>query len=315
MKILLVSPISPGGRTGNTTTAQRWARLLRELGHRVEIHGDFAGQPGDLLLALHARRSASSIRHFASERPGHPIVLALTGTDLYGDIHNDPSAAGSLELAWRFVVLQRCGVRELGERFRDRTQVIYQSAVPPPSVPPPLRRHFEVCVSANLRPVKDPLRAAAAVRLLGPGSRVLVTHIGAAHDDGLEVAARRETATNPRYRWLGARQPREALRLLGRSRLMVLSSLAEGGANVVSEALSMGVPIVSSRIAGSVGMLGEDHPGYFKPGDTAGLADLLARAESDPAWLEDLRKRSEGLRSLVDPARERASWAELLSRL
>lgn len=315
LRILLVSPVSPGGRTGNTTTAQRWARILRELGHRVAVDGAFKGQPGDLLLALHARRSAPSIQRFASRRPGHPIVLALTGTDLYEDIHHDAAAAASLELASRFVVLQRCGVEELAERFRARTQVIYQSAVPPPGIPAPLKRHFEVCVSANLRPVKDPLRAAAAVRLLAPASRVLITHIGAAHDDELEAAARQESASNPRYRWLGGRPPREALRFLGRSRLMVLSSRSEGGANVVSEALSMGVPIVSSRVAGSVGMLGEDHPGYFEPGDTEGLATLLARAETDRAWLDDLRARSERLRPLVDPARERESWARLLADL
>ena len=309
----MVSPASPGGRTGNTTTALRWVRILRELGHRVEIRSAYEGQPSDLLLALHARRSAGSVRRFASERAGHPIVLALTGTDLYHDIHHDPVAAGSLELASWLVVLQERGVDALPERFRARARVIYQSAVPPPGIPRPLRQHFEVCVPANLRPVKDPLRAAEAARLLPPSSRVLVTHIGASQDAELERRAREEMASNPRYRWLGGRPPREALRIIGRSRLMVLSSLSEGGANVVSEAVSMGVPIIASRVAGSVGMLGEDHPAYFEPGVTAALAKLLVRAEQDAGWLEDVRIRSERLRSLVDPAREREAWARLLA--
>jgi putative glycosyltransferase (TIGR04348 family) len=315
VRICLVSPDSPGGRTGNTTTAQRWARLLRELGHRVRVRGAYEGEPDDLLLALHARRSAESVRLFAAMHPDRPIVLALTGTDLYHDIHHDPAAAASLELAWSFVVLQALGLAELPENLRARTSVIYQSAVPPPSIQRPLSRCFEVCVAANLREVKDPLRAAEATRLLPASSRVLVTHAGYALDKQLAQRARAETDANPRYRWIGARRPREALRLIGRSRLMVLSSLSEGGANVVSEALTMSVPVVSSRVAGSVGLLGEDHPGYFDPGDTRALAALLVRAEDDPAWLEDLRARSRRLQFLVDPARERENWARLLSDL
>ncbi len=312
MRICLVSPTSPAGRTGNATTAERWARLLRDSGQRVRVQGAYEGGSPDLLVALHARHSAESVQRFADEHPERPVVLALTGTDLYLDIHRDPLASRTLERATALVVLQRLGRDQLPEQLRRRTWVIHQSAVPPPSVPAPLQSCFEVCVVANLRQVKDPLRAAEAVRLLPAASRVVVTHVGHALDDGLEARARAETASNRRYRWLGGRPPAETLRLMGRARLLVLSSWSEGGANVVSEAISMGVPIVSSRIAGSVGILGEDHPGYFAPGDTEELAALLARAEQEPAWLDGLRDRSLRLRSLVDPRREQASWARLL---
>ena len=60
-------------------------------------------------------------------------------------------------------------------------------------------------------------------------------------------------------------------RLFGRARAMVLSSLSEGGANVVSEAVAAGVPVLASRIDGSVGLLGRDYPGYFPVADTAAL--------------------------------------------
>jgi glycosyltransferase involved in cell wall biosynthesis len=62
-------------------------------------------------------------------------------------------------------------------------------------------------------------------------------------------------AANPRYRWLGELPRWQALRVLARSHVLVLSSLTEGGANVISEALALGVPIVASRIAGSMGLL------------------------------------------------------------
>jgi len=313
VRVCLVSPASPGGRTGNATTAQRWARLLRDLGHRVRVRSAYEGEDADLLVALHARHSAESVERFEAALPGRPIVLALTGTDLYHDIHHDPRASRTLERATAFVVLHALGPDQLPGHLRRRAWVVHQSAVPPPTVPPPLEACFEVCVAANLRPVKDPLRAAAAARLLPATSRVMVTHIGHPLDPGLEAEARAETTSNPRYRWLGARSPRQALRLIGRSRLLVLSSLSEGGANVVSEAIAMGVPVVSSRIAGSVGVLGADHPAYFVAGDTEELAVLLERAERDPSWLDELRGRSLRLRSLVDPSREQASWARLIA--
>ena len=122
-------------------------------------------------------------------------------------------------------------------------------------------------------------------------------------------------AENPRYRWLGGRPRREALRLLAGCKLLVLSSLLEGGANVVSEALACDVPVLSSRIPGSVGILGPQYPGYFPVGDTAALAALLARAESDPAFLEDLRRRCEAVRPMLAPEVERESWARLIGEI
>jgi len=73
--------------------------------------------------------------------------------------------------------------------------------------------------------------------------------------------------------------------------------------------------VLSSRIAGSIGLLGADYPGYFPFGDTAALANMLERAESDTAFYHTLQQWCEGLRPLVDPARERQSWAELLAEL
>jgi glycosyltransferase involved in cell wall biosynthesis len=102
------------------------------------------------------------------------------------------------------------------------------------------------------------------------------------------------------------------LRVLARSRLHVLSSRAEGGANVLCEAIACGIPTVASRIQGSVGLLGPDYPGYFATGDTRKLAALLHRAETDQEFLKGLRSATERLKPLVEPARERQAWRELL---
>jgi glycosyltransferase involved in cell wall biosynthesis len=194
-------------------------------------------------------------------------------------------------------------------------RVIYQSVDPPPVRLAPDPRVFEVCVMGHLRPVKDPLRTALAARLLPESSRIQVTHIGAALSVEIKEAAMREQRENPRYRWLGDQKRWRALRILSRCRLLALTSRSEGGANVIGEAVTVGVPVVSSRIAGSVGLLGEDYPGYFPFGDSEALAALLHRAETDAALLHELKVRGERLRPLFDPRREREAWRGLLAEL
>ncbi|MFO0981072.1 MAG: glycosyltransferase [Planctomycetota bacterium] len=120
---------------------------------------------------------------------------------------------------------------------------------------------------------------------------------------------------NRRYRWLGELPRGRALRLLRASHVLVLSSLLEGGANVISEALAAGTPVLASRIPGSVGLLGADYPGYFPAGDTRALAALLARAERDPRFRARLRAACRRRAPLVAPERERAAWRALLEEL
>ena len=86
----------------------------------------------------------------------------------------------------------------------------------------------------------------------------------------------------------------------------------EGGANVVSEAIAASVPVVCSRVSGSIGLLGEGYPGYFDVGDTRGLARLLTRAETDGNFYRKLQSWCCRLKPLFDPDRERAAWKELL---
>lgn len=314
MRICIVTPAAAASRKGNRTTALRWARLLRSLGHRVVLREPGAEEACDVLVAMHARRSAGAAERFRREQPGAPLVVALTGTDLYEDI-DDPAARRSLELADRLVLLQSLGIRELPAEHQPKARVIWQSARRPPHTAPPDPDTFGVLVLAHLRPVKDPLLAAVASAQLPPSSRVHVRHLGAPLDDALVEEARAQTATNPRYTWAGPASRLRALRELGQARLLVLTSRSEGGANVVSEAIACGTPVVSTRIPGSVGMLGEDYPGYFPAGDAAALAELLERVETDPGLASELADRCGALGPLVEPAREREAWASLLDEV
>src|SRR5216683_733597 len=315
LSICLVSTTPSDSRKGNRVTAVRWSRLLRELGHRVRIEQQYRGGPCDLLIALHARRSFPSVERFRKKYPERPLVVALTGTDLYRDIRVNATAREAVRRATRLVVLQPLGLAELARPLRRKTRVIVQSVERPP-VKPALRTDaFEVCVLGHLRPVKDPFRAAEAVRRLPTASRIRILQVGGALSPSMKARASREQRVNPRYRWLGELPRGKALRLMGRCRLLVLTSLMEGGANAISEALAWGVPILASRIPGSVGLLGARYPGYFEPGDTAGLRRLLLRAETSSKFLQNLRRDCARLAPKVEPRRERAAWAKLLREI
>jgi putative glycosyltransferase (TIGR04348 family) len=315
MRICLVTPAPSGSRSGNRVTALRWARILRGLGQVVRVLEEYRGERCDLLIALHALRSFPSMERYRSDHPDAPLILALTGTDLYGFINTHAEARQALDLATWLVVLQRLGLAELPEEIRPKARVIYQSVRSPRFQAAPRASHFEVCVLGHLRPVKDPFRTALAARLLPSSSRLQTLHLGAALSEEMAKQARQEAAINPRYRWLGDVPHWKAMRVLARCRLLVLTSQLEGGANAISEAVAASVPVVSSRIAGSIGLLGEDYPGYFPVGDTQALFLLLERAEMDINFYETLRSWCARLKPLIDPARERQSWKEMLREL
>ncbi|MBI1746493.1 MAG: TIGR04348 family glycosyltransferase [Acidobacteria bacterium] len=317
MKILIVTPSPARSQTGNRITALRWGRILRELGHRVVLQEEYRGGRYDLVIVLHARRSFGSIQLFRERFPQAPLLLALTGTDLYHDIHIDPRAQQALALATRLIVLQPLGLDELPAPLRRKGVVIYQSVAVPLAIGRAAKksRAFTVCVMGHLRPVKDPWRAAQAARRLPSTSKIQVVHVGGALSQSMEKQALGEQARNPRYHWLGEAPRAKALRILARSRLLVHSSRMEGGANVISEALALSVPVLSSEIPGSIGILGPEYPGYFPVGDTRALAALMQRAELDMDFYHALASHCESVKPLVEPARERTSWKELLTAL
>ncbi|MBC7413430.1 MAG: TIGR04348 family glycosyltransferase [Herminiimonas sp.] len=317
-KLIIISPALAKANNGNWQTARRWAHFLRA-GYRVNCRSDWPGSDGsdhtDLpqaMIALHARRSAPAIAAFAERCPGRPLVLVLTGTDLYRDIDHDPAAQRSLQLATRLVVLQAAGLERLDTALRAKASVIYQSASPLlPYRPATTPRHLDVIMIGHLREEKVPdtfMLAAMLVRV----PRVRLLHVGAALDPALGALAVRTAAATPRYRWLGALPHAQTRQRLKRCALMVISSRMEGGANVIIEAVTCGVPVLASDIAGNRGMLGDDYQGYFPVGDSQALAMLIDRVACDPAFHATLQRQCAARAPLFAPVRENTAVCELM---
>jgi putative glycosyltransferase (TIGR04348 family) len=313
--IHIVSPASARENNGNWQTASRWRQHLARA-YRVTIGPGWQSGDAtpDLLIALHARRSAAPLAAFRSAHPDRPALLVLTGTDLYRDIHEDAAARASLDRADALVVLQPRGLDELPAAARGKAHVIYQSAPrlrpahPRPGLP------LDIVMIGHLREEKDPrtfMEAARHVRV--PGVRLL--HVGAALDPALGALARATAAATPAYRWLGALPHMATRRRLRHCHAMVIASRMEGGANVIIEAVTSGVPVLASDISGNVGMLGDDYAGLFAPGDAAGLARLVERSVLDTRFAGRLRRQCAARARLFAPAAERARLRDLVDNL
>lgn len=318
--VLIASPALADANNGNWQTAWRWSRLLA--GHyRTQIVKEW--RPGQhpeavALLALHARRTAATIAAWAQACPGHGLGVVLTGTDLYRDIHEDAAAQRSLALAQQLVVLQEQGPAELPQAYRAKTRVLFQSTTTRQALAK-TTQHLRAVMVGHLREEKSPQTLFDAARLLRDAPGIQIDHIGDPLDPALGTAARATMAECPNYRWLGGVAHEATRRRIQRAHLLVHCSRMEGGAHVIMEAVCSGTPVLASRIAGNVGMLGEDYGGYFPWGDAVALAGLLRRAGEDMKAGASMVSRLEAqcrLRApLFAPAAEQAGLLALLQDL
>ncbi|MEZ6114984.1 MAG: selenoneine biosynthesis selenosugar synthase SenB [Pirellulaceae bacterium] len=313
IQIITTNPTTPN--QGNAVTAKRWSRFCRQLGHvvRIDSVADFdKAWNADVLVALHAEKSADAMRQFRQDYPQRPIVLMLTGTDIYGQ-KSQRAVRKSIAMADRLVVLQSAAIRQLSESAATKTHVILQSAEPLSSKPMPLRREFEISVVGHLRLEKDPFRPALASAELPPDSRIRIRHYGAALSREFARQAKRLSATLPRYHWFGPYARWKTVRRIARSQLLIQPSRSEGGASVLSEALVNQTPVLASRIPGNTGILGEDYPGLFAVEDTTELARLMLRFETDRAYRTELQDCVRRLAKLFTSEREAQAIQELLA--
>ena len=324
-RVLIVTPAAAKANNGNWQTAWRWAGFLKH-DFDVTIDQQWRAEPHDVLLALHARRSASDIAAWAQAKgakknaPGMAVVL--TGTDLYRDIVDNAAAQQSLDLARRLVVLQERGPVQLPLRHRAKTTVIFQSTHSRQAIEK-TDRHLRVVMVGHLRDEKLPQTLFETARRLRPDSGILIDHIGDPLDADLAAQARETAADCPHYRWLGGLDHETTRRRIQRAHLLVHASKMEGGAHVVMEAVCSGTPVLASRIDGNVGMLGQAYSGYFEVGSAPQLAALLTQIRSQQhgpqggkrKLLETLASQCEKRAALFAPETEQAAVIRLVNYL
>ncbi|MBU3629366.1 selenoneine biosynthesis selenosugar synthase SenB [Polynucleobacter sp. AP-Reno-20A-A9] len=314
LHIEIVTPAPPGTLHGNRITALRWHQILSRLNYQSTVTEQWTGKSCDILIALHGLRSYDSIYRFKKAYPNHPVVLIMTGTDIYRDLKNSSKVTKSMEMADAIVVLQPDAIQSLPKKFHHKIQVIYQS-VKGITRKAPLKRHFLASIIGHLRVEKDPFCAAHSLSLLPSNSKIQLVQLGKAMSPDFKKQAISIEKNVVRYRWLGQLSHSQTLKWLSRSHVMIISSIMEGGAHVVSEAIAIGVPVIASDIPGNRGLLGDTYPAYYPAGDKVALSNLLTKAETNSVFYQKLCKAIAGRQKITRPELEQKSIQKLMQTL
>ncbi|MDQ2909304.1 MAG: hypothetical protein M3R44_08155 [Candidatus Eremiobacteraeota bacterium] len=130
LRIGIIAPREAPLHSGNRVTAARWRRVLSELGHEAHVRFGDAAERFDMLVVLHARKGAEAARAFRERYPEKPLVVALTGTDIYGEVDSAREVHRTLERADYLIALQPTALERLRPQLRAKAHVIYQSVAP-----------------------------------------------------------------------------------------------------------------------------------------------------------------------------------------
>jgi putative glycosyltransferase (TIGR04348 family) len=315
--LVIISPALREANNGNWQTAQRWARMLSG-SYRTRIATAWQGSSEEdasdqVMIALHARRSAEAIGQWQTQRGSRGLVLALTGTDLYRDIHTDTQAQASLDAAGHLVVLQSLGISQLPQRLHYKVTTIYQSTTSRKTLSKTAKRLNAVMVG-HLRDEKMPQTLFEAAHLLSSHKDIHIRHIGAGLDENLAQLAIKTEAACAHYTWARGQNHSQTRAAIQRAHVLVHTSRMEGGAHVIMEAVCSGTPVLASRMDGNVGMLGEDYAGYFPVGDAQALAQLLIRCKNDAAFLDHLKQQCALRAPLFAPEAEQNALLKLVAK-
>lgn len=282
--------------------------------YNVAVADRWDGERRDVMVALHARRSAESIRTWKAAAPNLPVLVALTGTDLYRDIDTDAAAQDSLDLADALVVLNELGIQRLPAEVRHKTHVILQSCTSRRHLGH-MNRRWNALMVGHLREEKDPRTYWRAAQRLVHRTDIHLDHVGSPLDTTLGAEATALSGVLQNFNWLGGLSHAATRRRIQLAHVLVHCSRLEGGAHAIIEAVRSGTPVLASRIDGNVGLLGDDYQGLFCVGDDAGLAGLVERVNDDVAYLARLSQQIALRAPLFTPAVERAAVQRLIGSL
>ncbi|RII83819.1 selenoneine biosynthesis selenosugar synthase SenB [Neopusillimonas maritima] len=321
-KVTIVTPSLAAANNGNWQTVRRWARAIAPVAQVSIVQhwpgDDTSAEESDVLIALHARRSAPSISNWYARHGSRGLAVIMAGTDLYRDINYDPDAQRSLQQAHSLVVLQEKAPEALAPAERKKTRLIFQST----SLRKPLAKttkHLRVLMVGHLRPEKAPHTLFQVTRLLKTHPDIYIDHIGKVLDPALGEAAQQTMLEAPNYRWI-AGLPHDTVRSrIQRAHLLVHTSEMEGGAHVVMEAVNSGTPVLASDVDGNIGMLGKNYQGYFPFNNANVLAESIkecrATQSDENGLLNVLSEQCRDRAKLFDPKVEQHAIQTLVKDL
>lgn len=304
MKINVCTGYPLSSPRGNTTTALRLEQLLQQAGYEaVAMHTD-TPPTADVQISLHALKTSAASTHFVQTNPQSRLFIRLTGTDINGGFDQNPELSRRvMTLAEKLIVSHPACIDRIPAQWHQKVVVVYPSVdIPPlPKIQTPANPFF-TCVG-HLRPVKNPhLMFASLHQIEAPN--VAAVSIGNAYDatDGQQALI--NARLDPRYHWISGCDRPTAIAWTRASLATINSSISEGGANSVIEAILMGVPVLASKIEGNVGFLGNDYAGYFEAERSDQLAELMRRCLEDPEFLTLIRQQIKGRQHLFQEQRE-----------
>jgi glycosyltransferase involved in cell wall biosynthesis len=167
----------------------------------------------------------------------------------------------------------------------------------------------------HLRDEKSPRTLFEAAALLSQHPDIGIEHIGAELDPVLATLAHQTAAQFPHYQFTGALSYPRTRHQIQRAHVLVHTSVMEGGAHVLMEAICSGVPVIASRIAGNMGMLGADYAGLFPVGDAQALADMLIRFRRDGEFASLLKAQCAARAPLFSAEKESKGLLTILNSL
>ena len=281
-------------------------------GHQATAMHTDTPPAADAQISLHALKTAAASAYFATHRSGR-LFIRLTGTDINGGFTKNPALSQrTIDLADKLVVTHPACLPQIPDHWRSKTVVIYPSVTMPElaTISNPTSPLF-TCIG-HLRPVKAPHLIYAAIQKI-PQAKLMAASIGNAYDTTDGQQARLNTRQDTRYHWHTDCDRGTALAWMKASLATINSSISEGGANTVMEAIQLRVPVLATDIPGNRGFLGDDYDGYFETGQSDQLADLMRRCLEAPEFVERLKIQLDRQRPLFSAQRESEQLSKLVS--
>ena len=277
MRILIVVP-SQDRVSGNWITAERFKHGLELLGHQVALHEttlqphgrlqrrlrDFAP---DVALLLHAYRSGKPWQEEASGL-GIPCVVLLTGTDVNQDL-DLPEQGGVIRSVMHqasFTLVQNpliaAGLAASRPELSGNLRLLPQG-ITLGTTPYDLRKTHALSrekvlflCPAGIRPVKGLLELLEmSDRVAAASPAFLLAFCGPSLDENYSRRFLAALAQRPWARHLGSIPPQAMANAMRGADVILNNSQAEGLANALVEAATLGIPILARRIPGNTAVV------------------------------------------------------------